>query len=115
MSSLRDDQMVLPFFPLIIIIIIVIIIMVSPFLRFPFEVACDYPRALKTTFNFFSLCFSAIADGASLTQVAFLLSEGSIFAGVSHPNIHSPVAVSLTVPPAPKIAYPFAAGGNLKM
>lgn len=44
--------------PPLIIIIIVIIIMVSPFLRFPFEVACDYPRALKTTFNFFSLSVS---------------------------------------------------------
>lgn len=58
------------------------------------------------------------ADGASLTltQVAFLLSEGALFAGLSHANIHSPVAVSLTVPgsPAPKIAYPLATGGNLK-
>lgn len=58
-----------------------------------------------------------ISDGASLTQVAFLVSEGTKFAGVLHANIQSPLAISTitTGVSSPKIAYPYSPGANLKL
>lgn len=55
-----------------------------------------------------------VSDCASLTQVAFLLSEASILCGVSHANIHSPIAANTELSGPPRIAYPYPAKGNLK-
>lgn len=55
------------------------------------------------------------ADGASLTQVAFLLTEGSILMGISHSNLHSPIAACMELPGPPQIAYPWPLNGNLKL
>ncbi|XP_055686405.1 tyrosine-protein kinase Drl isoform X1 [Lutzomyia longipalpis] len=56
-----------------------------------------------------------VVDGASLTQVAFLLTEGSILMGISHPNLQSPVAACMELPGPPQIAYPWPLNGNLKL
>nr|XP_029710288.1 tyrosine-protein kinase RYK-like [Aedes albopictus] len=56
-----------------------------------------------------------VVDGASLSQVAYLLSEGSTLCGVSHPNILFPVAAVTELSGPPKVAYPLAAKGNLKL
>lgn len=61
-----------------------------------------------------SLSLSHQTDGASLTQVAFLLSEASLLCGVSHINIHSPVAANTELSGPPQIAYPYPSKGNLK-
>ncbi|XP_050074129.1 tyrosine-protein kinase Drl [Anopheles maculipalpis] len=56
-----------------------------------------------------------VVDGASLSQVAYLLSEGSTLCGISHPNILFPVAAVTELSGPPKVAYPLAAKGNLKL
>ncbi|XP_038120680.1 tyrosine-protein kinase Drl [Culex quinquefasciatus] len=56
-----------------------------------------------------------VVDGASLSQVAYLLSEGSTLCGVSHPNILFPVAAVTELSGPPKVAYPLATKGNLKL
>lgn len=55
-----------------------------------------------------------ILDGASLTQVAFLLSEASLLCGVVHINIHSPIGANTELAGPPQIAYPYPTKGNLK-
>jgi len=54
-------------------------------------------------------------DGASLSQVAFLLSEGATLCPVQHTNILSPIAACTELPGPPQIAYPLPSKGNLKM
>ncbi|KFB38174.1 tyrosine-protein kinase [Anopheles sinensis] len=56
-----------------------------------------------------------VVDGASLSQVAYLLSEGSTLCGISHPNILFPVAAVTELSGPPKVAYPLTAKGNLKL
>ncbi|KAG4078817.1 hypothetical protein HA402_015407 [Bradysia odoriphaga] len=55
-----------------------------------------------------------VVDGASLTQVAFLLSEASLLCGVVHINIHSPIGANTELAGPPQIAYPYPSKGNLK-
>lgn len=57
------------------------------------------------------LCFP---DGASLTQVAFLLTEASTLCGIAHINVHSPIAANTELNGPPQIAYPYPSQGNLK-
>lgn len=57
---------------------------------------------------------NCISDGASLTQVAFLLSEASLLCGVVHINIHSPIGANTELSGPPQIAYPYPSKGNLK-
>ena len=66
--------------------------------------------------TFLLICgFLSHPDGASLSQVAYLLSEGSTLCGISHPNILFPVAAVTELSGPPKVAYPLAAKGNLKL
>lgn len=71
-------------------------------------------REFKFIFCLF-FCFVNFADGASLSQVAFLLSEGSTLCCVNHPNIMSPLAACTDLPGPPQIAYSYSGIGNLKM
>ena len=56
-----------------------------------------------------------VIDGASLTQVACLLSDASLLIGISHPNILAPIVANTELPGPPEIAYPNPCKGNLKM
>ncbi|CAD7078245.1 unnamed protein product [Hermetia illucens] len=56
-----------------------------------------------------------VVDGASLTQVACLLSDASMLIGVSHLNILAPMVANAELPGPPAIAYPNPAKGNLKI
>ncbi|XP_033149153.1 tyrosine-protein kinase Drl [Drosophila busckii] len=56
-----------------------------------------------------------VIDGASLTQVACLLSDASLLIGVSHQHILAPLLANTELPGPPEIAYPYPSKGNLKL
>lgn len=61
------------------------------------------------------IMIKTVIDGASLSQVGYLLTEGSLLCGLSHLNILFPVAACTELPGPPQIAYPMPGKGNLKM
>ncbi|KAI8038409.1 hypothetical protein M5D96_008307 [Drosophila gunungcola] len=56
-----------------------------------------------------------VIDGASLTQVAYLLQDASLLIGVSHQHILAPLLANTELPGPPEIAYPYPSKGNLKI
>lgn len=56
-----------------------------------------------------------VVDGASLTQVAYLLSDGAMLCCVAHPNVLAPIGAFTELPGPPLIAYTKPGKGNLKL
>lgn len=56
-----------------------------------------------------------VVDGASLSQVAYLLSDGAMLCCVAHPNVLPPIAAYTELPGPPLIAYTKPGKGNLKL